>query len=110
MQKRIDEIWERFCVIYPKLRKFKQPEVKMNKRLKTTAGRCFYYENYIDLSQSLFDKFTEDFYNDTIPHEMAHQVTFNLYGPEATAHGPEWKSVMIAYGIKPQRCHDYMTR
>ncbi len=108
MQKRIDAIWEEFCVIFPALRDFKQPTVIMNARLKTTAGRCFYDKNLIDLNVKLFAENTEAFFLDTIPHEMAHQISFNLYGNAGRGHNNYWRHVMLSYGIKPSRCHDYI--
>ena len=50
-------------------------------------------------------KNTEDFLNDTVPHEVAHLVTHLIYG-YVSAHGPEWKYVMIRLGKQPNRCHN----
>lgn len=107
MQERLDAIWKRFCMLYPKLDKFQQPTVVFNNRLKATAGRCYYDDNIIELSTSLYKKYELEFWIDTIPHEFAHQVTHNIFGNTKQHHGPEWKSVMLAYGIEPRTYHNY---
>ena len=97
--------WARFLKIYPALRNYDKPKAVINARLKSTAGRCFYESNTVDFSASLMNEFPKEFALDTIPHEVAHQVAFNLF--DDRGHGNPWKSVMIAYGIKPERCHNY---
>lgn len=101
----VDYAWARFLKIYPALKNYAKPKVVINARLKSTAGRCFYESNRVDFSASLLAEFLPEFAADTIPHEVAHQVAFNLF--DDRGHGKPWKSVMIAYGIKPDRCHNY---
>ncbi len=81
------------------------PVFKMNKRLKTTAGRNFWELRVIDLSVELFSQHPEYFRDDTIPHELAHQVCFDVYGECKQIHGTEWKSVMRAVGLEPSTYH-----
>lgn len=100
-----DKAWLRFRKLYAKLGTM--PRIVFNNRLKTTAGRCDYSERLIDLSTSLMRENVAEFCNTIIPHELAHQVAFDVYGD--TGHGPDWKSVMIAYGIEPARCHSLTT-
>lgn len=41
----------------------------------------------------------------TIYHEVAHAVTFELYGGSVRSHGPEWKRIMrVVFNLKPDRC------
>lgn len=46
----------------------------------------------------------DHFFNDTVPHEVAHLVTYanGVYG----SHGPKWKSICIQLGGTGKRCHD----
>ncbi len=81
------------------------PVFKMNKRLKTTAGRNFWELRIIDLSVELFSQHPEYFRDDTIPHELAHQVCFDVYGECKQIHGTEWKSVMRAVGLEANTYH-----
>lgn len=58
---------------------------------------------------------SEEFLNDTVPHEFAHLVTYALYGTDRDhkgrrkikPHGDEWKRVMRLLGYKPSRCHNF---
>ena len=49
----------------------------------------------------------ESFLAETIPHEVAHLVTFLRHGPRVRPHGPEWRAIMAQLGAKPERCHRY---
>ncbi len=109
MQERFDAIWRRFCMLYPEIKKFEQPKVVFNGRLKSTADRAIYMANTIELSKKLFAENEQEFWFQTIPHEFAHIVTHLIWGCEnVTHHGPQWKSVMIAYGLKPDIYHNYI--
>lgn len=52
----------------------------------------------------------EDYLNQTVPHEVAHYIQWELYGHDVDPHGREWKSIMIRFGVKPKRCHNYATK
>jgi SprT protein len=75
------------------------------------AGRAYCRENRIRLNPVLLLENQTDFIEETVPHEVAHLLTRTLYlGPgRMKPHGPEWKAVMLALGLKPTRCHDYDT-
>lgn len=94
--------WARLRVIYPALVK-PCPAIITNNRLKTTAGRAFYLLRKVDLSTELFTEYTDDFVQDTIPHEVCHQAAWDLW--EHHGHGKPWKTAMLSIGINPQRCH-----
>jgi len=81
------------------------PRVVLNNRLKTTAGRAFIENNppYIDLSTELFWEYTEQFTEDTIPHELAHIAAYILFGD--SGHGKGWYTVLNTVGIKTTRLH-----
>ncbi len=93
--------WSRFVKLYPRVGEM--PSIIFNRRLKTTAGRCSYTEREIDLSPSLMAENIREFKEIIIPHELAHMVAWDIY--KDGGHGPDWKSVMLAYGIPAERCH-----
>ena len=95
--------WAKYKGIY-RLTK-PMPTFKLNKRLKTTAGRNFWVERVVDLSMELYQEYPQEFHQDIIPHELAHQVTYDVYGECRQAHGTEWKSVMSAVGLTPSTYH-----
>ena len=54
-----------------------------------------------------------EYFNVTIPHEVAHWVSDCVHGYDFTPkgkarhHGPRWKSVMIGcFNLPPERCHN----
>lgn len=49
----------------------------------------------------------KDFLRYIVPHEVAHYVTFRLYG-RVRPHGKEWRNIMRFLGIEnPRRCHSF---
>lgn len=46
----------------------------------------------------------------TVPHEVAHVVTFCRYGARVRPHGPEWRALMGFFGAEATRCHDFDLR
>lgn len=50
---------------------------------------------------------TDDFLAQTVPHEVAHVVTWLLHGNRARPHGREWQSVMRFFGQDIGRCHEF---
>lgn len=97
--------WNKFRTKYPQIQKT-YPKVKLNGRLKTTAGRAFIEDNpqYIDLSPELFWEYTEEFLHDTIPHELAHLVAYTVFGD--SGHGKGWKQIIQEFNIPTKRLHD----
>lgn len=56
----------------------------------------------------VFAKYFTDNFNETIPHEVAHYVTDELYGlKKIKPHGNEWKSVMDVFGVAANRTARY---
>ena len=47
------------------------------------------------------------FLSQTVPHEVAHVVTWVLHGHKVRPHGREWQSVMAYFGLAGQRCHSF---
>ena len=78
---------------------------RMNNRLTSTAGRAFLAERRIEFSSKLYSENQEKFLADTVGHEFAHIVAFDLYGDRG--HGSGWYAVMRDLGIESSRCHDY---
>ncbi len=86
------------------------PEVKMNSRLTSTAGRAFIHSDpqYIDLSCYLMVRYMDEFFEDTIPHELAHIIAFRMF--ECSGHGPEWKRVATELYGNCSRQHTMITK
>ena len=79
--------------------------VVFNPRLRSTAGRAFLETGVIELNQKLFNENKDAFMLDTIPHELAHIVAYQVFADKG--HGYGWYSVMTTLGIEGKRCHSY---
>ena len=73
----------------------------------TTAGTAYYHANKIHLNHGLFIRNKEDFFSHTIPHEIAHLVSYRVFGKVGMGHGAEWKFVMRVFGVEANRLHTY---
>ena len=97
--------WKKFCGLYPQLNKYQMPDIIINRRLKKTGGRCFDFQNKIDLSHNLMENNIDEYINVIIPHELAHQINYNLNGPKCGNHSRSWKQIMVKYGLPPEIYH-----
>lgn len=73
----------------------------------TTAGMAYYNSNKIRLNHALLLKNESGFFSETIPHEIAHLVSFRVFGKNGMGHGPEWKFVMRVFGLEAKRLHNF---
>lgn len=90
-------------------RRFLLPRIEFGIRGET-AGRAFYKSWRIELNTQLFQENQNVFITRTIPHEVAHLISYALYGNEGMGHKTRWKSVMRALGVQDAtRCHKYAT-
>ena len=99
-------VWAKFVKLYPKLISFPEPGITFNHKLRTTAGYNYPGENRVEICYKLFVTNQEEQLLVTIPHELAHQVDWNLNNKQG--HGPTWKNIMVAYGLPPVRCHNML--
>lgn len=72
----------------------------------TTAGVARYGHHVVDLNAQLFLENPKYFFNQTIPHEVAHLASYHIHGMKGLGHGKEWKVIMSLIGREPKRCHN----
>lgn len=76
-----------------------------------TKGGLAYYRDYrIELNSDFFKNYCEEMINQVVPHEIAHLVSFKVYGPLGRGHGQFWKGVMSSLrplGVTITRCHSF---
>ena len=71
------------------------------------AGLAYPEEPLIRLNPVYLVENTEEFLHDTVAHEYAHRIAYELYGPKISEHGLEWKGVMAVFGVKPNVTSSY---
>ncbi len=55
----------------------------------------------------VFDRYFVDNLANTVPHEVAHYVVDKMYRRRVRPHGPEWRAVMVEFGVEPSVRCDY---
>lgn len=83
-----------------------QVEVSWNPRLKTSAGRCWLEESWIELNPRLVG-FGLDEVQRTLWHELAHLVAQQRHGKNIAPHGAAWRQACADLGIPNENArHD----
>ncbi len=81
-------------------------KVKINKKIRTTAGKIHYDKCEIHLHEIYFGadaaKWREDFLH-TFFHEVSHAIAYHCKGEPG--HGPVWQHIFANFGYVPTRCH-----
>lgn len=90
------------------------PEVRFDLRGRT-AGLVVYQRErrepgVIRLNRELLRSHPREMLEETVPHEVAHVVARWLHGGRIKPHGPEWRSIMHAFGKQATACHAMRTR
>lgn len=88
-------------------RSFKRPDISFKLRGQK-AGVAHICENLLRFNPVLYEANREHFLLHTVAHEVAHIVSYKLYGNNIRPHGPQWQAVMQnVYQLPPHRCHNY---
>lgn len=82
------------------------PSVLFNQRGKS-AGSARLQRWELRFNPVLLAENPQAFLEEVVPHEVAHLVTFRLYG-KVRPHGREWQQIMSAiYGLEPRATHSF---
>lgn len=106
IQSKIKEVYETAKVKFG--REFATPSFNFHVKGKV-AGWAHYQANVMRFNRKLMLENWQDFIEDTVPHECAHLIAWQLKGREGVGHGFWWKHVMVSLGVEPKRCHSYDT-
>ena len=89
---------------------FKRPEISFQLRGQK-AGVAHICENRLRFNPVLYKENSEHFLLHTVAHEVAHLISYQVYGNNIRAHGREWQAVMHnVYQLPAQRCHNYAVK
>lgn len=102
-----ENLWMEYSMIFPRLVRFDVPKIVRNNRFTRTAGACYQETNTIDLGWKFFPKNQEAMLTVILPHELAHQIDFNLYGvsEKKCGHGKNWVNIMVKLGLPANKYH-----
>lgn len=76
----------------------------LSNAMRSVAGLAQYSKNQIKLNSRLLND-NPSHIRQTVAHELAHLVSFEIHGGEGTGHGILWRKIMILFGVNPDRCH-----
>ena len=83
------------------------PVIQYSKR-GTTAGTATYSSNSVNFNMGIYNENVETFLSTTVPHEVAHLISYQVFGRDGTGHGRNWKFIMEhVFGVAAKRCHSY---
>jgi SprT protein len=98
---------ERASVVYE--RDFPQVEIRFD--LSGSSAGMFKVDRrhcFVRYNPWLFAKYFPENFEGTVPHEVAHYITHQLYGlNRIRPHGLEWREVMDAFGADPAVTCDF---
>nr|WP_146875575.1 SprT-like domain-containing protein [Halovibrio variabilis] len=105
---RVEQAWRRCLEVSPGL---PQPTVWFDLR-GASAGQAHLGRGGIRLNPVLLSENRMAFFDEVIPHEMAHWLVFHLaHGTRLKPHGREWKTVMRdLFGLAPSVTHRFDIR
>ena len=104
IQAKVNDLMQVAAIKWPAVQ-FPQITVKMNARLRTTAGRAYLQQGIVEFNPSIYEAHVEEFLEDTVPHEVAHVVAYYVFG--STGHDIFWKQVCSDLGSATQRLHSF---
>lgn len=84
---------------------FDLPTVSFDLNGFKTAGLAQLQKWHIKINPRFLESYTKEVLARTVPHEIAHLITFKLFPNAKQFHGPEFRSVCRALGISESTYH-----
>lgn len=108
-QKRFeDKLTECLAILNKRYNKTFTTPVLRFRQMGKKAGVAYYRTRVIELNSDYCHNGSLDkMINQTLPHELAHIISFELYGLNGCGHKLGWKRVMRVMDVPPIRCHAY---
>ena len=76
----------------------------------STAGQAWPQKRLLRFNPVLLQENRVDFLSQTVAHEVAHLLAYDLYGSQIRPHGRQWQLIMTdVFGLPAHRCHQYDT-
>ncbi len=112
LQNLTENLWDSYAEIFPALIKFDAPKIIINNRYTKCAGCNYSDENIIHLGGKFLAQFPDNMVRVILPHEIAHQIDFNLNGwyDRKPHHGKQWQEIMWRIGQEPNPYHSMVLK
>ena len=103
-----DKVFKRMSEFYPRLARFNPPEIVLSNRLTKCGGYNISEQNLIHLANKYFYNNSLEMFAVILPHEIIHQIDYNLFGigELRCGHGRHWQMLMVQYGLPANPFHD----
>ncbi len=89
---------------------FRKPYLRLDLKGET-AGQAWIEKRHLRFNPVLMKENREHFLKQTVAHEVAHLLAYDIYGSRIRPHGREWQSVMSnVFQLPADRCHSYNTQ
>ena len=85
----------------------RMPNIIYKKR-GTCGATAWYSRLELNFNAGLMVDNWDEYMNQVVPHEVAHLIKEHIYGRgkgSLSAHGAQWKHVMVKLGVSPDRTH-----
>lgn len=107
-----DRLWGEYAETFPALVRFDTPIIKINNRFTKTAGCNRTEINVIELAGKFLAQFPDNMLRVILPHELAHQIDYNLNGwyDRKPHHGAQWIEIMQKINQKPNPYHSMVLK
>ena len=112
LQNLTDKLWDEYCEIFPALVRFDSPIIKINNRFTKTAACNRTEDNLIEMGGKFLAQYESNMLRVILPHEIAHQIDFNLNGwyDRKPHHGKSWIEIMCKIGQQPNPYHSMVLK
>lgn len=112
IQNLTENLWEEYAEVFPALIKFDAPKIIINNRYTKCAGCNMSDDNVIQLAGKFLLQYPENMVRVILPHEIAHQIDFNLNGwyNRKPHHGKQWQEIMVMIGQSPDPYHNMVLK
>ena len=90
-------------------KRFKRPYIRLDLRGES-AGQAWPKKYQLRFNPVLLKENKDHFLTQTVAHEVAHLLAYELFGSRIQAHGKEWQAIMVkVFHLPADRCHTYDT-
>ena len=107
LQSLTENLWDSYAENFPALVRFDAPKIIINNRFTKCAGVNKSADNIVELGGKFLAQFPDEMTRVILPHELAHQIDFNLNGwyDRKPHHGKTWQVIMHKIGLPADPYH-----